>query len=262
MGQQRITICLPPVGPDGLEQAMAPFRYDREDRPHPDWVGEWSYWFVSGAGCLLDVLPGHEDDPRLVRHDDWTEPPEDLPPSRCHGGPRGILDLDTPRAAEARRAADTWTAYHAFADRHPPALPFRHFAERVRNLEPEHAREAAVAAFREQPLIQAIEADPALEERFTFDPALHFDEDRETYVTPCGRRAAHPRPAHPRRPVGGGRRPRLHADVQRISGRPARRHDGRTGALPLVTRCGGAPTGTLRRRWSMKRATRCLKRTA
>lgn len=187
MGQQRITICLPPVGPDGLEQAleqaMAPFWYDREDRPHPDWVGEWSYWFVSGAGCLLDVLPGHGDDPRLVRHDDWTEPPEDLPPSRCHGGPRGILDLDTPRAAEARRAAGTWTAYHAFADRHPPALPFRHFAERVRNLEPEHAREAAVAAFREQPLIQAIEADPALEERFTFDPALHFDEDRETYVT-------------------------------------------------------------------------------
>ncbi|MEV7855757.1 hypothetical protein [Streptomyces sp. NPDC088183] len=107
----------------------------------------------------------------------------DLPLSRCHGGPRGILDLDTPRAAEARRAAGTWTAYHAFADRYPPALPFRHFAERVRNLEPEHAREAAAVAFREQPLIQAIEADPALEERFTFDPALHFDEDRETYVT-------------------------------------------------------------------------------
>ncbi|MFE3943800.1 hypothetical protein ACFXPV_18300 [Streptomyces sp. NPDC059118] len=72
------------------------------------WVS-WSYWYVSGAGCLLDVLPGHEDDPRLVRHDDWTELPEDLPPSRCHGGPRGILDLDTPRAAEARRAAGTWT---------------------------------------------------------------------------------------------------------------------------------------------------------
>ncbi|MGW7710626.1 hypothetical protein [Streptomyces sp. NPDC054771] len=187
MGKQRITVCLPPVGPDGLkqamEQAMAPFWYDREDRPHPDWVGEWSYWFVSGAGCLLDVLPGHEDDPRLVRYDDWANPPVDLPPSRCHGGPRGVLDLDTPRAAEARRAAGTWTAYHAFADRHPPALPFRHFAERVRNLEPEGAREAAVAAFREQPLIQAIEADPVLEERFTSDPALHFDEDRETYVT-------------------------------------------------------------------------------
>ncbi|MER8090085.1 hypothetical protein ABTZ57_34605 [Streptomyces sp. NPDC094048] len=91
--------------------------------------------------------------------------------------------LDTPRAAEARRAASTWTAYHAFADRYPPALPFHHFAERARTLEPEHAREAAVATFREQPLIQAIEADPALEERFTSDPALRLDEDLETYVT-------------------------------------------------------------------------------
>ncbi|MEU9326464.1 hypothetical protein AB0D91_22070 [Streptomyces canus] len=187
MGKQRITVCLPPVGPDGLKraigQAMDPFWYDREDRPHPDWVGEWSYWFVSGAGCLFDVLPGHEDDPRLVRYDDWTEPPEDLPPSRCHGGPRGILDLDTPRAAEARRAGDTWTAYRAFSERYPPALPFHHFAERARTLDPELAREAAVTAFREQPLIRAIESDPALEERFGSDPVYHFDEDLETYVS-------------------------------------------------------------------------------
>ncbi|MFE3138081.1 hypothetical protein [Streptomyces scopuliridis] len=187
MGKQRITVCLPPVGPDGLKQAigqaMDPFWYDREDRPHPDWVGEWDYWFVSGAGCLFDVLPGHEDDPRLVRYDDWSGFPEVLPPLRCHGGPRGILDLDTPRAAEARRAASTWTAYRAFADGYPPALRFHHFEERARTLEPEHAREAAVAAFREQPLIQAIAADPALEERFTSDPALHMDEDLETYVT-------------------------------------------------------------------------------
>lgn len=39
-----------------------------------------------------------------------------------------------------------------------------------------------MAAFREQPLIQAIEADPILEERFTSDPVLHFDEDLETDV--------------------------------------------------------------------------------
>lgn len=39
-----------------------------------------------------------------------------------------------------------------------------------------------MSGFREQPLIHAIEADPALEERFTSDPAFHFDEDLETYV--------------------------------------------------------------------------------
>lgn len=186
MGRQRITVCLPSVGPGGLKQAvgraMAPFWYDREDRPDADWVGEWSHWFVSGAGCLFDVLPGHEDDPRLVRYDDWTEPPGELPASRCHGGPRGSLDLDTPCAAEARRATGNWTAYQSFAGRYPPALPFHHFAERAGTLDSGHARDAAVAAFREQPLIRAIEADPALEERFTSDPALHFDEDLESYV--------------------------------------------------------------------------------
>lgn len=179
MGKQRITVCLPPVGPAGLKraigQAMAPYRYDREDHPDPDWVGEWDYWHVSGADCLFDVLPGFEDDPRLVRHDDWVEPPGDLPPSRCHGGPRGILDLDTPRAAEARRRSDDWRAYQLFAARHPPALPFHRF-------EADLGREAAVAAFREQPLIRAIDADPALEERFTGDPAAHLDDDLETYV--------------------------------------------------------------------------------
>jgi hypothetical protein len=40
-----------------------------------------------------------------------------------------------------------------------------------------------VAAFREQPLIRSIAADPALEERYTSDPAFHFDEDLDTYVT-------------------------------------------------------------------------------
>ncbi|QIQ03611.1 hypothetical protein [Streptomyces liangshanensis] len=149
-----------------IGQAMAPFWYDREDRPRPDWVGEWSYWFVSAGNHLFDVLPGHEDDPRLVRYDDWTDSPENLPPSHCHGGPRALLDLDTPRTAESRRAADTWTAYHALA-------------ERFRTQDP---RELTATASHEQPLIQTIESDPTLEERFTSNPALHFNEDQETYA--------------------------------------------------------------------------------
>ncbi|MFF2524231.1 hypothetical protein [Streptomyces liangshanensis] len=48
-----------------------------------------------------------------MRYDDWTDSPEALPPSRCHGGPRALLDLDTPRTTEPRRAADTRTPYQA-----------------------------------------------------------------------------------------------------------------------------------------------------
>ncbi|MGM9469042.1 hypothetical protein [Streptomyces murinus] len=69
MAEQRITVCVEPpadpTDPDTLRaaigKAMAPYFYDREDIPHPDWVGEWDYWAISGANFAFAVLPGHED---------------------------------------------------------------------------------------------------------------------------------------------------------------------------------------------------------
>ncbi|MDX2591446.1 hypothetical protein PV343_03975 [Streptomyces sp. WI03-4A] len=107
MAKQRITVCVPspsdPAAPDALHRAigevMAPYHYDSEPLPHPNWVGEWDYWFVSGSNCPFAVLPGHEDDLRLVRHDEWEKSSGELPRDRCHGGPHGLLDLDTDRQA-------------------------------------------------------------------------------------------------------------------------------------------------------------------
>ncbi|MFJ7078431.1 hypothetical protein [Streptomyces sp. NPDC098781] len=161
MAKGRVTVCVSPSAPEDPESlrraiggAMAPYDYDRADIPHPDWVGEWDYWAVSGAGCEFAVLPGHEDDPRLVRHDEWNEPPEELPRSRCHGGPRGLLDLDTDRAAvgrEAARRGDDWQRFEA------------------RHTGPQSA-------------LRAISRDPELEERFTRDPYNSFGRDREAYI--------------------------------------------------------------------------------
>ncbi|MFE5816503.1 hypothetical protein ACFQ6S_24305 [Streptomyces sp. NPDC056479] len=117
-------------------------------------MGEWDYWFVSGAGYAFAVLPGHEDDPRLVRHDEWTERPEELPRSRCHGGPRGLLDLDTDRAEVGREAARRWDDWRRFADRHTGP----------------------------ESVLRAIAKDPELEERFTHDPYNWFGRDREAYI--------------------------------------------------------------------------------
>lgn len=161
MAKGRVTVCVPACDPEDPEslrraigQAMAPYDYNREDIPHPDWVGEWDYWAISGAGCEFAVRPGHEDDPRLVRHDEWREPPEELPRSRCHGGPRGLLDLDTDRAEAAREAARRWDDWRRFEARHtgPKAV------------------------------LRAIAEDPELEERFTHIPYDWFGRDREAYI--------------------------------------------------------------------------------
>lgn len=86
------------------------------------WVGEWDYWFISGANCAFAVLPEREDDAWLVRFDDWNDSAEELPRDRCHGGPRGLLDLDTDREAVADEAARRWDRWTRFAAGHPSAF--------------------------------------------------------------------------------------------------------------------------------------------
>lgn len=161
MAKARVTVCVPPCDPDDPEslrraigRAMAPYDYNREDIPHPDWVGEWDYWFISGGRWTFAVLPGHEDDPRLVRHDERPRPSEELPRSRCHGGPRGLLDLDTDRAAAAREAADRWDDWRRFADRHAGS----------------------------ESVLRAVAEDPELKERFSGDPYARFGGSREAYI--------------------------------------------------------------------------------
>ncbi|WP_031487568.1 hypothetical protein [Streptomyces bicolor] len=117
-------------------------------------MGEWDYWVISGGSWTFAVLPGQEDDPRLVRQDERPGPSEELPRSRCHGGPRGLLDLDTDRAAAAREAADRWDDWRRFADRH--AGP--------------------------ESVLRAVAEDPELKERFTDDPYARFGASREAYI--------------------------------------------------------------------------------
>ncbi|MGW2180285.1 hypothetical protein ACWCXX_19680 [Streptomyces sp. NPDC001732] len=186
MAKQRITVCIPPCAPEDLHraigQAMAPFDCNRPDCPDPDWVGEWDYWFVSGAGCLFAVLPGHEQDPRLVRHDEWKKSQVDPPPFRCHGGPRGLLDLDVDRNETATRSRALWSAYQNFAAAYPSALPYGFFATRAHIDPVTHPRERVVEEFVGQPLIRALAEDPDLEARFTGDPVAHFGDDPEAFV--------------------------------------------------------------------------------
>ncbi|MFF0479457.1 hypothetical protein [Streptomyces sp. NPDC004284] len=186
MAKQRVTVCLPPCAPDdlrpALRAAMAPFEYDAQTgRSDEEWQGEWDYWYVSSGGLEFTVRRGHEDDPLIVR--DGQEPDDPPRPSwLCDGGPKGLLDLDTGRRRAAEEAAGQWQAWQAFAALHPPCLPYAHFRQKAHDEPGTYPVERALEDFESQPAMRAVQDDPALEERFGWDPQGWFGVDRAFFV--------------------------------------------------------------------------------
>src|SRR2546423_10976935 len=109
MAKERVTVCVPPCDPgdvvEAIGAAMAPYDYNRDAGVgDPDVETWWDYWQIDGRGCEFPVVPGHEDDPRLIRGAKaLSGEPRNVPPSLCDGGPRALLDLETPRAQAAAR---------------------------------------------------------------------------------------------------------------------------------------------------------------
>ncbi|MBM9509291.1 hypothetical protein [Actinacidiphila acididurans] len=107
MANEVVTVCLPADAHQDLraaiEEAMAPF--DLNGR-HEPCQGEWDSWWLGRPGEEFDVLPGHEDDPRLVRAlVDARGEPRDWTAGQCDGGPRGLLDFKGMRTRAAQLAA-------------------------------------------------------------------------------------------------------------------------------------------------------------
>jgi hypothetical protein len=72
MANERVTVCVPGCDPRDVPQAigaaMAPYDYNRDFVPgEPEVETWWDYWRIDGRGCEFPVVPGHEDDPRLIR---------------------------------------------------------------------------------------------------------------------------------------------------------------------------------------------------
>ncbi|MFJ3231224.1 hypothetical protein [Streptomyces sp. NPDC086787] len=170
MAKDTVTLCLPPVPRDRVPQAI-----DAAMTAHADewWDGWWPSSRDSGWEFLVVSGAGH--DPRLVRtlHHPNGDPRE-LPPGRCDGGPRGLLDFDTPRAEVAARARAAWHEWRRLARTLPPAAPVEVFADH-----PDRWH-----AHREQPLIGALD-DLLMSEGLCFmhaEPADHFGDDPDAYA--------------------------------------------------------------------------------
>ena len=107
MSNELVTVCLPPVaGSDlhaALAAALAPF--DRNGNYEP-YQGEWDQWRIGRPGSEFMVVPGREDDPRLIRdRTPFRGEARDPDPRLCDGGPRELLDF---AAMRARADFDTW----------------------------------------------------------------------------------------------------------------------------------------------------------
>ncbi|WP_030939766.1 hypothetical protein [Streptomyces sp. NRRL S-646] len=188
MAKERVTVCVPPCDPgdvvEAIGAAMAPYDYNRDAGVgDPDVETWWDYWQIDGRGCEFLVVPGHEDDPRLIRGAKaLSGAPRNVPPSLCDGGPRALLDLETPRAQAAAQARRAFEAWQDFSAAYPPALPSSHFWAR-HFADPEgYPRAQLLEDYRTQPVIVALGNNPDLEELIGGNPVARLTGDVEAYV--------------------------------------------------------------------------------
>jgi hypothetical protein len=193
-----VTVCLPPWAVRDVDKAltevMAPF--DNNLHPQDDgaeFQGEWDWWHIYGRDGERGGLPvraGHEDDPRIIFRqvlpNGEVRPPR--LPSRCDGGPRGILDFEADRHVYQEAASVRWNLWQEVSSGYPPAEPFAAFRSRTASDPSGYPAERAEREYRNQPVVQAVINDPHLAEKFKScgDLVGHFTESEGEYV----RRAA------------------------------------------------------------------------
>ncbi|MFD5540384.1 hypothetical protein ACFWIJ_21840 [Streptomyces sp. NPDC127079] len=188
MAKERVTVCVPPCDPGDVVQAitaaMAPYDYNRDAGVgDPDIETWWDYWQIDGGGIEFLVVPGHEDDPRLIRGArTLSGAPRDVPPSLCDGGPRALLDLDTPRARAAAQAREAFEAWQDFSAAYPPTRPSSHFWARHFADPENYPREQALEDYRIQPAVVALRNNPELRELVGGDPAARLSGDLDALV--------------------------------------------------------------------------------
>ncbi|MFF7239045.1 hypothetical protein [Streptomyces collinus] len=188
MAKERVTVCVPRCAPGevpgAIGAAMAPYDCNRDvaaDDPEAEtW---WDYWQIDGGGCEFPVAAGHEDDPRLIRGTHTLSgEARNVPLSLCDGGPRGLMDLETPRAQAAAEARRVFEAWQAFASGYPAVHPASHFWAR-HFADPEgYPRMRAVEDYGTQPALVALAELPELRDLVGGDPAARLVGDLGTHM--------------------------------------------------------------------------------
>lgn len=188
MSKELLTVCIPQDAsvdvPGAIGAAMAPYDYNRDPRTEFEAIDTWwDYWKIDGRGCEFMVLPGHEEDPRLIRGTETLSGQHrTVTLALCDGGPRALLDLDTPRAQAAGQERRAFEAWQAFSSAYPPSHPSDHFWAK-HFADPEHYPVAqAIEDYRTQPVIAALGSHPELQDLIGGDPVARYVHDIEYLV--------------------------------------------------------------------------------
>ncbi|WLQ61493.1 hypothetical protein [Streptomyces poriferorum] len=188
-GVRWLTVCLPAEAAGdvdrALEEALAPFFIDREDRSVGS--GMWDSCHIEGGsnGAGFAIAPGCEEDPRLI-HDDprYDGAPRPSVPGVCAGGPRALLDFSRPHLAAERAEAASWDLWHTLSATYPPASPLAAFVDRAREDSDAFPEGDMGAAYRAQPLIAAYLDHPfSLNRGFLGEhPVIGYSGTRAEYI--------------------------------------------------------------------------------
>ncbi|MEV0318102.1 hypothetical protein ACIBKX_07545 [Streptomyces sp. NPDC050658] len=166
MAKTNITVCLRAAASDSLEdavaEAIAPFEADGSRGWELD---VWDSWQICGGSPReggFPVLPGHEDDVRLIHElpNRWL-PEQEVAPSEfgwCAGGPRELLDFSATPDEARQLAADAWSTWRELTAEFPQARPWQVFQDRTEPALESCSHEELVAAYRGQPLVSAFDA--------------------------------------------------------------------------------------------------------
>ncbi|MFF9621871.1 hypothetical protein [Streptomyces griseosporeus] len=189
MAREVLAVCLPPVEPASVRQAvaeaMAPYDHNNTQDGLP--AAEWDAWWMGAAGREYGIRQGMEDDPRLIRECEPTREGQTyvVPWNRCSGGPLELLDIEGQRSRAVAAADELWQAWTEFSAGFPPADTLEDLIAQEPGATLLHAG-PAWHRYAAQPVMRAVLNDPALSARFGQRAVGDFAVGRDAFL----RRAA------------------------------------------------------------------------
>ncbi|MCZ4509186.1 hypothetical protein O3Q52_13425 [Streptomyces sp. ActVer] len=184
MARLILTVCLPPLEPGAVRQAIAdaiaPYDHNGEGEDLPP--GEWYAWWLGSTGQQFWIKPGFEDDPLLIREYETRQDGVYVsPPGRCSGGPVRLLDIHGQRSQAAADADALWCEWEGFSSGFPPARSLDDLIAEEPEATYLHAG-PAWHRYAAQPVMRAVLDDPDLQARFGQRAVGDFGVGRDRYV--------------------------------------------------------------------------------
>lgn len=140
----------------------------------------WDWWVIGGRWLgYFVVKPEHDGDARLIKGEPGTFDNK-AEPGRVDGGPRGLLDFEALRNAQATEAGELYDRWTKLVDGMAEAQPWSYFLAQ-RDADPQrYSIDLARTHYGAQDRVRAARTSEFF--RWANDPIAEFEVGRETYT--------------------------------------------------------------------------------